>query len=254
MYCFIQLDQTINDKIKIVSDVFYKEVGKEHKRRRFYKIQCLKCGKFFDAMELSLKKGKYKYCSCYKKIGKRIKGNPKNKNTYDLSGEYGIGYTENVNQIFFFDLEDYKYIKNYHWYLNGQGYIETHSHKQKILMHRFVLQQHNKLHKEDVIDHKNKLRYCNIKSNLNIVTKLENNQNTRLYKNNTSGYKGVSYDSNLQKWRSYINHQHKRIYGGNFNDINDAIESRKQLEIQYFEYYTNVQESLKHNKVTLWTK
>ena len=43
-------------------------------------------------------------------------------NTYDLSGDYGIGYTEEGNE-FSFDLEDYDKIKNYYWNIDNKGYI-----------------------------------------------------------------------------------------------------------------------------------
>ena len=42
----------------------------------------------------------------------------KKYNKYDLSGEYGIGWTSNTNQEFYFDLEDYDKIKDYCWIYN----------------------------------------------------------------------------------------------------------------------------------------
>ena len=48
--------------------------------------------------------------SCSKVITKYNKETKKKYNTYDLSGEYGIGYTSNGEE-FYFDLEDYQKIK-----------------------------------------------------------------------------------------------------------------------------------------------
>ena len=42
----------------------------------------------------------------------------KKYNTYDLTGEYGIGWTSNTNEEFYFDLEDYDKIKEYCWARN----------------------------------------------------------------------------------------------------------------------------------------
>ena len=39
------------------------------------------------------------------------------QNVYDLSGEYGIGYTLKGEE-FYFDLEDYDKIKDYCWHIN----------------------------------------------------------------------------------------------------------------------------------------
>lgn len=59
-------------------------------------------------------------CGCFAKENmSKIK---KKYNTYDLSGEYGIGYTSK-NEEFYFDLEDYDKIKDYYWYRDQTGYF-----------------------------------------------------------------------------------------------------------------------------------
>ena len=225
----------IIENLKVVSDVYYKEIGKLHKRRRYFNVICLKCNNKTEVSELSLKKHKTGICKhCRNNVG-RMKGNPQNHNTYDLSGEYGIGYT-NKNQKFYFDLEDYDLIKNYTWYINANGYVETQRNKNKILMHRLLINASDK----DNVDHKNRLRNCNLKSNLNIVTKKENNQNNSIYKNNSSGTTGVSFDKKNNAWRAYININGSRIYGGLFSNINDAIKRRMDLEKKYFEYLQSI--------------
>ena len=37
-------------------------------------------------------------------------------NVYDLTGDFGVGYTLNTNEEFYFDLENYNLIKDYGWY------------------------------------------------------------------------------------------------------------------------------------------
>ena len=46
------------------------------------------------------------------------------QNVYDLSGEYGIGYTLK-GEPFWFDLEDYDLIKDYCWHYTQKNKIET---------------------------------------------------------------------------------------------------------------------------------
>lgn len=66
-----------------------------------------------------LRGGKSQSCGCLKrektiernKIGK-INKMFRKYNTYDLSGEYGVGYTFK-DEEFYFDLEDYDLIKDY---------------------------------------------------------------------------------------------------------------------------------------------
>ena len=93
------------------------------------------------------------------------------------------------------------------------------------------------------IDHINRIRCYNLKSNLNIVTKKENNQNNSIYKNNTSGITGVSYDTYSGLWKSYININGKRINGTSSENIDVAINSRKELEKKYFYYLNSIQHS-----------
>ena len=73
-----------------------------------------------------LRNGKSKSCGCL-----IVEASHKRKkyNTYDLSGDYGIGYTSNLNlngnNEFYFDLEDYDKIKNYCWCFDDDGYLRT---------------------------------------------------------------------------------------------------------------------------------
>lgn len=53
-------------------------------------------------------------------------------------------------------------------------------------------------------------------------------------KNNTSGYPGVSYRKDRNKYRAYIKYQRKHIHLGNFDNIEDAIRARKLAEEKYF--------------------
>jgi len=56
-----------------------------------------------------------------------------------------------------------------------------------------------------------------------------NNQNKRIYKNNTTGCKGVYWDKFRKKYVATIN----RIYLGIFENLQDAIDIRKAAEIKY---------------------
>lgn len=70
---------------------------------------------------------------------------------YDLTGEYGIGWTSNTNKEFYFDIEDYDKIKDYCWYENDGGYVVTQRNRKTIRMHRLIL---NLSPKDDIqVDH-----------------------------------------------------------------------------------------------------
>lgn len=70
-----------------------------------------------------------------------------------------------------------------------------------------------------------KLKLCDGTS----VTILEATRN-HLSKSNTSGYTGVYWSSNTQKWRAQITFRRKTYFLGAFDQIEDAIAARKRGE------------------------
>lgn len=73
-----------------------------------------------------------------------------------------------------------------------------------------------------------------ISDNCHWATMSEQMANQRLRKDNTSGHKGVSWDKLNGKWFAYINRDKKtRLRLGLFDNIEDAVEARKQAEIRY---------------------
>ena len=71
-------------------------------------------------------------CGCYRKEVV-IKLNKKH-NMYDLTRDYGIGYTSKGEE-FYFDLEDYDKIKDICWYINNNNYVINDGNSmQKLIM------------------------------------------------------------------------------------------------------------------------
>lgn len=72
-------------------------------------------------------------------------------------------------------------------------------------------------------DHINGNRLDNRKENLRIATQAQNMQNLPLYKNNTSGHRGVCWHAKAQKWwaRVYLDGRHINL--GLFKKIEDAV-------------------------------
>lgn len=56
---------------------------------------------------------------------------------------------------------------------------------------------------------------------------------SRVPKNNSSGYKGISFHKQTGKWRSRIHDNKKEIYLGVFDNMEDAIKARKEAELIY---------------------
>ena len=198
--------------------------GKHHKR---YLCKC-KCGKELIKDFYKIKNGAKMCKECYLKIlpNNGIQFDRK-INKYDLSGEYGIGWTENNNQEFYFDLDDYDKIKDYCWYSDNE-YIKTtiNSNNSVLAMHQLLCGVG--------CDHINRKRFDNRKSNLRMCDHQFNSQNRSIGRNNTSGVIGVSYDKRSKKWIAYITYLKQTIRLGSFKEKEDAIKVRLDAEQKYF--------------------
>lgn len=200
------------------------------------------CGSDKEILVLgyNLKNGNTSSCGCEHlnnaiKIGKqtgKINGKKNKKyNKYDLSGEYGIGYTSK-DEEFYFDLEDYDKIKDYCWYIDKNGYVVNRNQEGVILMHRLImgLLKNDKREVDHIYHNKNDNR----KSKIRIVTSSQNKMNQFLQSNNTSGTRGVSFHNQYGKWQVEIRANKNRIKLGFFDDKKDAVLARKQAENIYF--------------------
>lgn len=173
-------------------------------------------------------------------------------NDYDLSGEFGIGYTSNTHEPFYFDKEDYDLIKNWTWmarhdkrrkerqgyYVESHfGYTENGIRKQKrIHLHHLVLGYDDRELKEKIlVDHKNRIKYDCQKSNLQITNLRVNSINRDKQTSNTSGIIGVHFDNHSQNWVARIViEKDKRIVVYSGKDRNKAIIARLVNEYKYY--------------------
>jgi len=83
------------------------------------------------------------------------------------------------------------------------------------------------------IDHENGNGLDNRLVNLRDVTPSENQKNARLRSNNTSGTCGVYWYKPYRKWKALIQVNSKSKHLGYFEDIQDAIATRKEAENEH---------------------
>ena len=214
--------------------VLYRAPKGNTKHVRWY-CKC-DCGTECIVYKDALLSGRQVSCGCYNR--EKCKGILKERqmNKYDLSGEYGIGYTHNTNKEFYFDLEDYDKIKNFCWREDSNGYIITNKSDRKLLLlHRLIMDVDGE--KIDV-DHIKHNLYDNRKSELRVVRHSDNLKNQKVSSHNSSGVTGVSFSKESNKWESYITINRKRIALGRFDNFEDAVKTRKEAEEKYFGEYS----------------
>ena len=69
--------------------------------------------------------------------------------------------------------------------------------------------------------------------NVRWATKSQQAINTRIYKSNTTGYKGVT-KTKWNTWQARINVNKKRINLGSYSTLEEAVEVRRQAEEKYY--------------------
>jgi len=199
-----------------------------------------------DSIKLRSKNGA-KTCGCGRfakkpNVSKKLIGHKSYNskcNTYDLSGEYGIGYTTNNQTQFYFDLEDYDKIKDYHWRINSNGYIYTticSNGKRKHQILAYLI-----LPNEDVIYyiHGDDSRYDNRKSNLRPSSWSNALCGRPIRSDNTSGVTGVRQTVIRGKnvWIAQLM-KNGKTYRKVCKTKEEAILVRKNMEEKYFNIHS----------------
>lgn len=90
--------------------------------------------------------------------------------------------------------------------------------RRRVYMHRVILNAAS----ESIVDHINSDGIDNRRANLRFATKLQNAQNTRLRKDNSSGYKGVYLHKPMNTWRARIRVDGKKRDLGYFKTPEEA--------------------------------
>lgn len=145
----------------------------------------------------------------------------------------------NLPQGVLIDADDIPKVNQFRkWFISKRGdvYANTHpygngkakSHK----LHRVIMNVDGKRGIE--VDHINHNRLDNRRSNLRLCTHAENGRNLPLKKNNKSGFTGVLWDKNRNKWAASIKIMFKNKHLGRFEHIEEAISARLFAENYYY--------------------
>jgi hypothetical protein len=122
------------------------------------------------------------------------------------------------------DDDDYAALMKYRWYVHvlpdGRCYAQRtipRPNQKTVLMHRQILG-----FPKTAIDHRDHNGINNQRSNIREATRAENNRNGRIRRDNTSGFRGVSYAPRRNKWLSRIRNGERQVTLGYFNTAREA--------------------------------
>jgi hypothetical protein len=137
------------------------------------------------------------------------------------------------------DDEDLAYLNKWKWCYHRGYAVRTqrvNSKQALVYMHRLILNAQP----GQACDHVNGDGLDNQRSNLRICTQSQNGMNRGKQKNNTSGFKGVTWNKDHKKWKAQIMLNGKSIYIGYFDDPEEASKAYNDRASGLFEGFVHL--------------
>lgn len=128
--------------------------------------------------------------------------------------------------------EDFDYLNQWKWQYTG-GYAARGVKIPRTRRNKTILMHHVILNTSSMVDHLDRNKLNNQRSNLRLATRADNNRNQGLRKDNASGYKGVSKYHG--KWAANIQVDgSKQVFLGGFTDPEEAAYVYDKFAMQLF--------------------
>ena len=151
------------------------------------------------------------------------------------------------------DDEDFEYLNQWKWYaINSKNTSyavrsdRSSGRNKRVWMHRLVY----KVRDDFDVDHKDMNGLNNQKCNLREACKSEQNRKKKRQKNNTSGYKGVSYFIHSKRYQARIQTNRKSVFLGEFSCPIEAAKAYDKAAIKYHGDFArlNFEDGEKHDQ------
>lgn len=180
----------------------------------------------------------------------------KDLNEYVICGDSAIGglydgvTSEKVDE-FIIDVEDLPKIKYHKWrFCHGHIVTGLPAKKTQRELSWVILGLDNRIDKNIVVDHIDGNPRNNKKNNLRICKQQQNVLNKSFMSNNTSGFIGVSYRKDRNRFDPEIRLNSIRCHLGYTKTLEEAVYKRVYAEEILFGEFVNEQEHLKKIKFT----
>lgn len=133
------------------------------------------------------------------------------------------------------DAADVEWLSQWKWHSVG-SYAGTKDGRKTMYMHRLI----TGAKPGEVVDHIDRNPLNNTRANLRIGTYRQNKINQKLEARNTSGFRGVHWHKQMEKWRAVINVDGKNKHLGLFVDKEEAAKAYDAAAKQYHGEYAQL--------------
>jgi hypothetical protein len=152
------------------------------------------------------------------------------------------------------DTKDIPRMSTISWSKSGAGdkknrkYFQGYTGKGNplVYLHRFILYAK----KGEIIDHIDNDTLNNAKSNLRVVTPSQNNMNSILRKEGTSGYRGVTWRKDTKKWQAQLMLNGKHVACGCYLTKEAAFSAYLKKTEELFGEYSR----MAHGSLDEWKR
>lgn len=128
---------------------------------------------------------------------------------------------------------DYVYLRQWIWRLhNGYAFRSRGQGRNGAFpMHREIAERAG-MDTSETIDHINRVKLDNRRSNLRPATRLQQMWNRSKNRNNMSGTTGVSWHKRAKKWMAEISIRGKGHHLGSFDNLENAVDTRNKAVLE----------------------
>lgn len=200
-------------------EVLCEDFSRDKYGHRYCIAKCPHCYNFLQTREDTLKSKNVKSCGCLK-----CSSTP-NVYYFPLGCDYVVGYYDNTDGIFIFDVDKYDIISQYHWTdknANARHEPVTDINGKTTSMARLLLNTPEGLESE----HINRIPSDNRMCNLRIATRVENSQNKENTKDNAK-YGSFSFSKSQEIARNIETNQFNNSFqfcGGVLETVDNLPE------------------------------
>ena len=127
-------------------------------------------------------------------------------------------------------------VRGHHWAIYDSRttpdhpYVWTTIGNKMTALHRVIMGNPTGMH----VDHRDGNPLNNRRDNLRLCTRSQNKANSKLYRNNRSGFKGVIEVPGRRKWQASIYRDRRQIYLGRFSTPEQAHEAYKAAAVEIY--------------------